>query len=79
MSEDRAVGLMVLLVMLPGLAWALGDYRSGTARLMLFSRMRNSVSADRESSPRRFWGYTVFNALLFALMLAGGLLLMVKP
>lgn len=79
MNENRAVGVMTVLVTLPGLAWAWNDYRNGTARLMLFSRMRHAVSASREADPRRFWAYTAFNALLLGLLLLGGAILMVKP
>lgn len=79
MNENRAVGLMLVLVTLPGLAWAWNDYRSGSVRLMLFSRMRSAVRADRADDPRRFWAYTLFNAALFALMLVSGVFLMVKP
>lgn len=79
MNENRAVGLMTVLVALPGLAWAWRDYRDGRARLMLFSRMRQSVVTTRDADPRRFWAYTAFNLLLLGLLVLGGLFLMVKP
>lgn len=79
MNENRAVGLMTMLVALPGLAWVWQDYRGGTARLMLFSRMRRSVAITRDADPRRFWTYTAFNVLLLGLLVLGGAILMVKP
>lgn len=78
MNENRAVGLMTVLVTLPGLAWAWNDFRNGTVRLLLFSRMRSAVSMRREADPLRFWVYTAFNILLLALLLVGGATLMVK-
>ncbi|KHK89970.1 DUF2542 family protein [Novosphingobium malaysiense] len=80
MNDSGLVGMLLILATLPGLLWAWNDYRSGNVRLMLFSRMRSPVRARREIDPQRFWAYLGFNILLFALMLAGGLyLILVKP
>ena len=78
MTENHAVGLMTLLVTLPGWAWAWSDYREGTVRLILFSRRRSSALATRKSDPARFRAYIAFNTLLLALLMFGGIILMVK-
>ncbi|MCJ2186624.1 hypothetical protein [Novosphingobium beihaiensis] len=79
MNDNRLVGLLLVLAALPGLAWAWSDYRSGTVRLVLFSRRCGANLVHREADPRRFCACLGFNVLLFALMVAGGVFLMVKP
>ena len=78
MTDNHTVGLMTLLVTLPGWAWAWSDYREGGVRLILFSRMRRSALATRKSDPARFRAYIAFNTLLLALLMLGGIILMVK-
>ncbi|WP_260926911.1 hypothetical protein [Novosphingobium sp. 9] len=79
MNDNRLVALMVLLILVPGFVIAWNDWRNGRVRLLLFSRMRSGIRADRETDPRKFRLYTAANVALIVLVTVGCVALFFKP
>lgn len=79
MNDNRLIAVMVLLILVPGFVMAWRDYRKGQVRLLLFSRMRSGIRADRETDPGKFRLYTAANAALIALLAVGCVALFFKP
>ncbi|KQM21569.1 hypothetical protein [Novosphingobium sp. Leaf2] len=79
MNENRMIAVLALVLLTPGLIWALGDFRAGKVRMMLFSRRRSTVETYRDTDPRRFWAYTAFNLAVCAVVGVFAMLLFFKP
>ncbi len=79
MNENRLVAVLALAIFVPGVLFALRDFRKGRARLMLFSRARSKVEATLAENPRKFWGYTAFNLVVSLTVGVFCVLLFFKP
>ncbi|HUD30347.1 MAG TPA: hypothetical protein VMQ93_15875 [Novosphingobium sp.] len=79
MNDNRLIAVLALAIFVPGVLWAVRDYREGQVRLMLFSRRRSTVAVRREDDPRKFRLYTAFNFALCAVVAVFAVLLFFKP
>lgn len=79
MNDNRLIAVLALVIFVPGVLWAVRDFREGQVRLMLFSRRRSTIAVRREDDPRKFMMYTAFNALLCAVVAVFAVLLFFKP
>jgi hypothetical protein len=78
-NDNRLIAVLALAIFVPGVIWAVRDYREGHVRLMLFSRRRSTVAVRREDNPRKFWTYTAFNAAICGVVAIFAVLLFFKP
>jgi hypothetical protein len=78
-NDNRLIAVLALAIFVPGVLWAVRDYREGQVRLMLFSRRRSTVAVRREDDLRKFRLYTAFNFVLCAVVAVFAVLLFFKP
>ncbi|KPH65810.1 hypothetical protein ACLIMP_06080 [Novosphingobium aerophilum] len=79
MNENRLVAGLALAILVPGAVMALGDFRKGKARLMLFSRARSKVETSLAENSRKFWAYSAFNLAVCLMVGVFCVLLFLKP
>jgi hypothetical protein len=78
-NENRLIAILALVIFIPGVLWAVRDFREGHVRMMLFSRRRSTVAVRRADDPRRFWTYTAFNVAVCTVVAVFAVLLFFKP
>lgn len=79
MNDNRLVAVLVLLILIPAITMAWRDYHRGQVRLMMFSRLRHSVTVSRSDDPRRFRLYLGFNLALIVVVAGACVALFFKP